>query len=113
MSVTFWRPVPYASLIARMPSVLAPSFAIRLPRTSPWRRSDGAVRQYRFLSSQLVKSGEVFAGENSMTPAPVIWSITSLETPEAAAPMIAETPALRRFGTVVAYALLSGSPESP
>src|SRR5690606_37345559 len=73
----------------------------------------GAVRQYRLLSSQVVKSGEVFAGEKVMTPAPTAWSRKSLVTPDDAAPMSAWTPSPSSFGTVVSYALLSGSPESP
>jgi hypothetical protein len=40
------------------------------------------------LSGQQVNSSEVLAGENSTTPALVVLSITSLVTPEAAAPMI-------------------------
>ena len=48
-----------------------------------------------------------------MVPDPTTWSMTSFETPDAAAPMIADTFWFNSFGTVVAYALLSGSPESP
>ena len=45
------RPVPYESFSTIMPSVALPSSAIRLPSTSPCSTSDGAVRQYRPLSS--------------------------------------------------------------
>ncbi|MCY1249668.1 hypothetical protein D9M72_632240 [compost metagenome] len=44
------------------------------------------------MSSQVVKSGDVFAGENWITPAPVIWLMTVLETPDEAAPIMALTP---------------------
>jgi hypothetical protein len=38
------RPVPYASFIYRMATLVAPSFRILFPRILPWRTSDGAVR---------------------------------------------------------------------
>ena len=38
-----------------------------------------------------MKSIDVLAGENCTTPAATIWSITVLETPEDAAPTIADT----------------------
>src|SRR4029453_15905348 len=64
------------------------------------------------LSSQVVKSGDVFAGENWMTPAPVIWLMTVLETPDEAAPITALTPWPRR--AVVDWVAMSVlvSPES-
>ena len=50
------RPVPYESFSTIMPSVWLPSSAIRLPSTSPWSTSEGAVRKYRPLSSYVVKA---------------------------------------------------------
>ena len=73
----------------------------------------GAVRQNRPLSSHVVKSGDVLAGEKVMMPSLTLLSRKSLVTPDAAAPIMAETPSLCSFGTVVSNALLSGSPESP
>ena len=54
--------------------------------------SEGAVRQYSPLSSHVLKSGDVLAGDIISVPSPVIWLITVFVTPEDAAPMIAETP---------------------
>ncbi len=71
------------------------------------------MRQYRPLSSHVVKSGEVLAGEKVMMPSLTLLSRNSLVTPDEAAPIMAETPSLWSLGTVVSNALLSASPESP
>ncbi len=56
---------------------------------------------------------EVLAGENIVTPAPVIWSITLAETLEEAAPMMASTPAASSRVTVCTAVSVVVSPESP
>ena len=56
--------------------------------------------------------GDVFAGENWTTPAAVIWSMTVNETPEDAAPMIAETYFERRSVTETVAMSVVVSPES-
>ena len=53
--------------------------------------SGGEVRKNRPLSSYVDSSGDVAAGENMVTPAAVILSITVSDTPDDAAPMMAST----------------------
>src|SRR5918998_3286293 len=65
------------------------------------------------LSGQQVNSSEVLAGENWTTPAPVILSMTSFVTPEAAAPMIACAPWPSSRSTVWFAVSVLSSPESP
>jgi hypothetical protein len=60
-----------------------------------------------------VNASDVLAGENWMTPAPTTWSMNWSDTPDEAAPMMAETPSPSRRGISVSYALLSVLPESP
>src|SRR5690606_12123255 len=93
-----------------MPSVLCPSSATSLPRTSPWRLSLGAVRKYSGLIP--VKSADVFDGETVRMPEPALPSRISFVTLEDAAPIMAVMPALCRVVMEVSYALLSRSPSS-
>src|SRR5829696_4169054 len=74
-----------------MPTVELPSLRIRSPRTRPCRTSGGAVRKYSPLSSYVVSSSDVLAGEISTAPAPVILSMTDRETLDEAAPTTAST----------------------
>src|SRR3954468_23281757 len=87
---------------------------IRLAITAPCSTSDGAVRKYRFFGSVLASSsaGEVFAGENCTTPAPVILSMTLSDTEDEAAPTITSAFASRSLS--VWAPAMSGvpSPES-
>src|SRR3954449_1521385 len=87
---------------------------IRLAITAPCSTSDGAVRKYRFFGSVLASSsaGEVLAGENSTTPAPVILSMTLSETEDAAAPMMMSALALRSLSTLCPAMSGVPSPES-
>ncbi len=59
------------------------------------------MRKYRPPSSYVVNASDVFAGENWMTPAPVTWSMNCSDTPDEAAPMIAETSSPSRRGISV------------
>src|SRR3954447_16905479 len=95
-----------------MPSVLLPSARMLSPATRPWSTSGGAVRKYRPLSAYDVSSSEVLAGEISMTPAPVILSITESETLDDAAPTMASTLLERRRSTDCDAVSVEVSPES-
>src|SRR6478736_10223600 len=97
-----------------MATLLRPSSISVFAITAPWRTSDGAVRKYRFFGSVFASSsaGEVFAGENCTTPAPVILSITLSDTEEDAAPTM--TSAFASSSLSVWAPAMSGvpSPES-
>ena len=101
-----------ASMSTIMPTEAAPSPTMTLPRMRPCMTSEGAVRQYRPLSSHVLKSGEVLAGDIISVPSPVIWLITVLVTPEDAAPMIADTfcPSISVLDWVAMFVVVS--PES-
>ena len=107
------RPVPYGSLRTRMLTRWFPSPAMTFASACACSASGGAVRKYRPLSCQQVNSSEVLAGENCTTPAPVTLSMTSLVTPDAAAPTMAWVP-LPSWRSTVWFAMsVVSSPESP
>src|SRR6478736_8208798 len=97
-----------------MATLLRPSSISVFAITAPWRTSDGAVRKYRFFGSVFASSsaGEVFAGENCTTPAPVILSMTLSDTEDDAAPTMAS--AFASSSLSVCAPAMSGvpSPES-
>jgi hypothetical protein len=89
----------------------AASDRIRLPSTSPWTVSGGAVRKKKSLYPDSV--AEVFAGEIMTVSEPTTSSITLSVTWEDAAPMITEAPSLMSSVTdCVATWVFSASEES-
>src|SRR5215218_7366760 len=95
-----------------MPTVELPSARIRSPRTRPCSTSGGAVRKYRPLSSYVVSSSEVLAGEICSTPAPTILSMTDSDTLDDAAPTMASTSFDSSRSTDCEAVSVEVSPES-